>query len=106
MCLTQLDHNEGLQEPSNHVFASLTDKELEMFPMSPPLIAREQNKDKLFKQTFLKNFGPKVTTKVVESQSLLMVNNKIAVPPSLSPESYNGTMIASITQGQPECTKP
>ena len=32
----------------------------------------------------LKNFGPKVTTKVVESQSLLMVNNKILVPPSLS----------------------
>ena len=85
MCLSRLDHDESLEEPPNHSFASLTDEELERFPMSPPLIATEQRKEKGFKQHLLKLHGNKVTTKVVEDVQLLMVNGKIAVPPSLTP---------------------
>ena len=44
MCLTQLDHNDGSQEPSNYVFASLTDEELEMFPCL--LLSLLENKTK------------------------------------------------------------
>ena len=83
MCLSRIDHDEHVEEQPNYAFASLTDAELEMFPMSPPLIAREQKKEKGFRQTLLKAHGTKVSTKTIEDQQLLMVDNKIAVPPTL-----------------------
>ena len=51
MCLSRLDHDEGLEEPQNHVFASLTDEELERFPMSFPLLAKEQKRKRISDNT-------------------------------------------------------
>ena len=85
MCLTRMDHNEGLEEPSPHCFASLTDEELERFPMSPPLIGKEQRKIADFRQQLLKAHGEsKVTVKTLENIPLLCVNNRVAIPPELA----------------------
>jgi len=85
MCLTRMDHNEGLEEPSPHCFASLTDEELERFPMSPPLIGKEQRKIADFRQQLLKAHGDsKVTVRTLENVPLLCVNSKVAVPPPLN----------------------
>ena len=80
MCLTSMDHNEGLEEPPPHCFASLTDEELERFPMSPPLIGKEQRKIPDFRQQLLKSHGEsKVTVNTVENVPLFCVNGKVAV---------------------------
>ena len=85
MCLTRIDHDEGLEEPPLHCFASLTDEELERFPVSPPLIAKEQHKETNFKQKLLKSHGDsKVSDKTIEDVQLTTVNDKIAIPASLS----------------------
>ena len=68
MCLTRIDHNEGLEEPPIHCFASLTNEELERFPMSPPLIAKETN----LKQKLLKSHqDSKVSQKENERRSII-----------------------------------
>lgn len=57
MCLTRIDHNEGSEEPPLHCFASLTDEELERFPVSPPSNCKEQHKETNLRQKLLKSHG-------------------------------------------------
>ena len=75
--LTRIDHNEGLVEPPLHCFASLTNEELERFPMSPPLIAKETN----LRQRLLKSHkDSKVGQKKIEDIQLSTVSDKVPIP--------------------------
>ena len=85
MSLTRLDYDESPDVQHPHCFASITDEELERFPMSPPLIGKEQRKLANFKQQLLKTHGEsKVTVKTLENVQLLCVNNRVAIPPELT----------------------
>ena len=58
MAMTRLDdHDESMEIQQPHCLASLTDEELERFPMFPPQIGKEQHKHKNFKQQLLKAHG-------------------------------------------------
>ena len=46
--LTRIDHNEGLEEPPLHCFASLTNEELEVSPCLASNCKRNQLKAKTF----------------------------------------------------------
>ena len=89
MTLTNLTRDESVEIPTTkdtlaEYFFNIQEIESTTFPMSPPLIALEQRKDKQL-QSLVQKKSNEFSTKVVENETLITRQGKILVPTVLQP---------------------
>ena len=87
-CLAQLERDDGRDdirsEPESlaECFAAGEDTQIEEYPLSPRLIAKEQEKDTEIQESMKKS--PEAFTKVtIENTEVTAVNNRMVIPKSL-----------------------